>query len=104
MTRQPGYEAEGAVVVDTLATAFEEAGGAEEVMIAGGEGVYGAALPLADRLYLTHVDTEVEEGDTRFPEVDLSDFKVVEEKSFPADEEHEHAFRIVVYQRARKRR
>ncbi|WP_425072979.1 dihydrofolate reductase [Sagittula sp. S175] len=35
----------------------------------GGQGIYEAMLPLADRLLLTHVDTEVEGADAWFPEV-----------------------------------
>jgi dihydrofolate reductase len=38
-------------------------------MVAGGGQVYAQALPLADRLELTHVDAEPD-GDTRFPEYD----------------------------------
>jgi dihydrofolate reductase len=36
--------------------------------VIGGGSVYAQALPLADRLYLTEVDADVE-GDTFFPEL-----------------------------------
>ncbi|MBP0483578.1 dihydrofolate reductase [Sagittula salina] len=35
----------------------------------GGQGIYEAMLPLADRLLITHVDVEVEGADAWFPEV-----------------------------------
>ncbi len=38
----------------------------EEVMVIGGGRIYEQMLARADRLYLTHIDAEVE-GDTQFP-------------------------------------
>ncbi len=46
----------------------------DEVFVVGGAEVYAAALPLADRLVLTHVDAEPE-GDTRFPELDRREWR-----------------------------
>lgn len=46
----------------------------DEVFVVGGGAVYAAALAHADRLTLTFVDQEPE-GDTRFPEVDWSDWR-----------------------------
>jgi len=45
--------------------------GVDEVMVVGGGEIYAAALPLADRLYITHVDALLE-GDVRFPSIDQS--------------------------------
>ena len=50
-------------VEEALAIAQKETDG--EIMVMGGGKVYGQFLPLADRLYLTHVDAEVS-GDTYF--------------------------------------
>lgn len=38
-----------------------------DVYVAGGAGIYKAALPYADKLYITHVDIEID-GDTFFPD------------------------------------
>jgi dihydrofolate reductase len=46
----------------------------DEVFVVGGAAVYADALPLADRLVLTHVDAEPE-GDTRFPELDPREWR-----------------------------
>lgn len=43
-----------------------------ELFIIGGASVYAEALPLADRLYITLVDTDPENADTFFPHFDLS--------------------------------
>jgi dihydrofolate reductase len=70
------------------------------VFVAGGAAVYRAALPLADRLYLTVVHAQVT-GDTRFPPFDPRDWTLTEERSHPADERHAHAFTFRTYARPR---
>lgn len=68
---------EGVIFVSTLSEAFDKAGDAEEVMIIGGATLYERCLPLADRLYLTHISLEVE-GDTWFPDYTKYKWKEVE--------------------------
>lgn len=103
VTRQPGYAAEGAVVAasfeDAIARAERES---DEAFVIGGADLYAAALPRADQLVITHVEADVE-GDTRFPEVDWSSWRLVSEEAHPQDERHAHAFRVAVYERASSR-
>lgn len=47
--------------------------GAEEIMIIGGEALYRAFLPWADRLYLTEVHEEAK-GDACFPRLDAGEW------------------------------
>lgn len=67
-----------------------------EVFIAGGAGVYAAALPLAHRLYLTRIHATLG-GDTFFPKHDPVEWKLVETEHHPADDKHAHAltFRVL---------
>jgi len=67
LTRTEGYTAPGAELLPSLETAlalFEGTG--EELFVCGGGELYRAAMPLADRLYLTRVEGAFE-GDTLFP-------------------------------------
>ncbi len=73
VTRQTGYEAAGATVVDSLEAA--RAKGAGEVFVIGGGELYAAALPFANRLYLTLVDADTD-ADTFFPPYE-SEFVVI---------------------------
>lgn len=78
VTRQAGYEVAGALVADSLdaaRAAAARAEGADETFIIGGGKLYAAALPRANRLYLTSVDATAE-ADTFFPSYE-SEFKVV---------------------------
>jgi len=74
VTRQDGFVAEGATVVHSLDEALAAAGSADEIFIIGGGELYAAALPQADRLYLTLVDDDTE-GDAFFPAYD--DFNTI---------------------------
>ena len=47
-----------------------------EVFIAGGYGLYKEAMPFTDVMYITEVNTIIEDGDVFFPEFDENDFEV----------------------------
>jgi dihydrofolate reductase len=79
VTRTPGWGAdvEGVLVAAGVPDALAAAAAIDdEVFVVGGARVYADALPLADRLELTHVDAEPA-GDTLFPEVDWSEWREV---------------------------
>ncbi len=50
----------------------------EEVFIIGGATLYRAAMPLANRMYITLVDQEPKDADTFFPEFDTRQWQEVE--------------------------
>jgi len=56
--------------------------------------LYNQALPLADRLYMTLVHSDVD-GDAWFPELDLTDWQQTERIDFEADDKNPHAYSFV---------
>lgn len=76
ITRDKNYKVVGAIVVDSLEKALEEARkiDKDEVFIIGGGQIYNQAINLADKLYLTLINS-VFEADTFFP--DYSEFKKI---------------------------
>jgi dihydrofolate reductase len=64
-----------ATVEDAIAFARSE--GRARIYGMGGFGIYKAMLPLADRLVITEVDTEVEGADTWFPAFDPAEWREV---------------------------
>jgi dihydrofolate reductase len=72
ITRDPDFSAEGVVTAPSLQAALDlarkdaEKRGANEIMIIGGADIFTAAMPLADRLEITHVHASPE-GDVHFP-------------------------------------
>jgi dihydrofolate reductase len=72
--------------------------GQEEVMIIGGAQIYSLALERADRLYITHVDAEIE-GDAFFPEVNWENYEKIGEEAFAAEGPNPYDYRFSVYQK-----
>lgn len=104
ISRDPAYRAEGAVTVPSFESALnvarKRAGEAEEVCIIGGGDIFRMAMPLADRLYVTHVEASVE-GDVFFPEIREEEWQEVSSEAVPAGEKDIYPTRYVVYERPR---
>lgn len=66
ISRQPDYRAEGAEVVGSFEAALALLQGSAQIGVIGGQAIYAAALPLAQRLELTEIDAELV-ADTFFP-------------------------------------
>jgi len=77
ISRDPNFKVEGALVVSSIEKALDEARRVEkeEAFIIGGGQVYTLAMPFADKLYLTKINSEAPLADVFFP--DYSDFKKV---------------------------
>ncbi len=84
--------------VDSLQRAIELAGD-EQLMVIGGGEIYALALPVADMMHLTHVDTEVAGADAFFPPFDPAEWELVSQGAHPSDARHGHAFEFVDYRR-----
>lgn len=91
---------DGMQVVRDIEAAIEAAAGADQLCVIGGGEIYALCLPRASRMYLTHVDTVVEQADAWFPEFDPSEWQVVNREAHKADAKHAHAFEFVDYFRA----
>lgn len=84
-------ELEGVTWVTSVDAALAAAGDVEEVMVMGGGRVYEQMLPKANRLYLTHIDAEVE-GDTHFPDYEPDDWESTFSEFHDADEQNSHGY------------
>lgn len=102
VTRDASWQREGVIVTSSLEDALAKAReqGDDEAFIGGGAEIYQLALPVADRIYLTRVHTDVE-GDVHFPTFDEDAWKIVDEAPHSDDERHAYAFTIQTWQRVR---
>jgi dihydrofolate reductase len=100
VTRQKDYKAHGALVVHSIEDALKvaEVNKESEVMVIGGSDIYTLALPMANRLYITEVNAEVE-GDVYFPKFDKTEWTEISRLAHPADERHVYSFDFVVYEK-----
>lgn len=90
---------DGALTAHSLQEAISLAGDDEEVFIIGGAQIYAEALKVADRIYITHVEHDYE-GDTSFPSIDLSEWRLVASERYERGEEYEYPFEFRTYDRA----
>ncbi len=107
VTRDRAYRAEGGETVPSLEAAISLAtvrarcmANVDEICVIGGGQVYAQALPLADRLYVTHVLQSVD-GDTVFPAIDRAIWRLASAEEVPAGDKDTHATRYAVYERRR---
>lgn len=105
VTRDPAFAAEGAEVAASLEDALTLARvrarctpGADEICVIGGGQIYALAMPLADRLLITHVHA-MPDGDTHFPAIDADLWHVVHSQDVPAGEKDSHATSFTVYEK-----
>ncbi|WP_338719916.1 dihydrofolate reductase [Devosia sp. XK-2] len=104
VTRRHDYQPEGVLVRHSLPEALAaarrlaEASEQNEIMVIGGGDIYAQAMPLADRLYISHVDL-TPEGDVHFPAIDPGIWRVVDEPDVPRSDKDPAAYAIRVYER-----
>ncbi len=103
VTRQPGYQPGGVLVIDDLAAALDHAAsiaradGAAEIMVGGGAEIYSQTIGRADRLYITHVQLSPE-GDAVFPTIDPAEWVVVDSPEIAPGEKDSASFCVKIYQ------
>ncbi|MEO6518134.1 MAG: dihydrofolate reductase [Pseudoxanthomonas sp.] len=101
LTRSGRVPFEGMQAVASVSEAMEiaRAGAAKEFCVIGGAEIYALALPLADKVYLTHVDTVVHGADAFFPCFSAGDWQAGGRETHAADAKHACAFEFVDYTR-----
>jgi dihydrofolate reductase len=90
LTRDPAWQAPGAIAVHSLAEALAQAGDAPELMVIGGADLFRLVMPLAEQVYLTDVHGEIP-GDTEFPALAHEEWHEIEHIPHAADAEHAYA-------------
>lgn len=100
LSRQPGLRIEGAVVVKSIedATFLVKEMDVKEMMVIGGGEIFKMLFEKARRIYLTRVDASPE-GDTYFPAISPSEWKLVSQKDHEADERHAYNYSFQVWEK-----
>ena len=104
VTRRGEVESDGIKIADSLKNALDLAksclttAGANEIFVIGGAQIYKEAFPLANRLYLTRVNSFVD-GDTYLEGFDEADWIEISNKSFKALSSEGHDYNICVLDR-----
>ncbi len=73
--------------------------GVEELFIIGGSNIYEQTIELWDRLFLTKVDTYIDNGTAFFPELDMTKWVLTSEVKHLADEKNPYNYTFCTYER-----
>jgi dihydrofolate reductase len=100
ITRTRGYQADDCLVVHSVpgALSLAKLRGEDEAFIFGGSQIYLESLPYTDRIYLTHIQAELE-VDAYFPDFDRSDWVETYTEFYQADQENQFSFDYLIYDR-----
>lgn len=98
ITDNPDEIFEGCITVYSVNEALNLCNDKEESFIIGGGSVYRQFLPHTNKLYLTLIHKEFE-ADTFFPEVDLSNWKLLEREDYGPEGENDFSYSCLVYEK-----
>lgn len=88
------------IITDSFEEAIDMAkeNGEKEAFVIGGGEIYALAMDIADKMYLTEIDKEID-GDVFFPVFNTSEWIETSRIHHPADEKHAFAFDFVTYKK-----
>lgn len=95
-----GFEVEGAYSAKTFEQALEIAQNfaiSDEIMVIGGGELFKQAIPIANKLYLTEIQANLE-GDTFF-EFDEKQWNLLEENFSEIDQENRYSCHFMIFTR-----
>jgi len=96
ITRQTDYNPEGCIVVDSIEKAIAVCPKNEDLYIIGGGEIYNLALPFSYIIEITKVHHTFE-ADTFFPEINKSEWQLVETEENFKDEKHLYDYTYETY-------
>lgn len=94
---------EGFELAHSLEDAMQLAKGYEQIFLIGGSAVFeeGITQKLVDRIYLTQIDANIE-GDTYFPELDLSQWNESAREDHDSDEKNQYPYTFITLDRVKE--
>jgi len=98
ITDNPHENFENAVTAYSIDDAITKCEKGKEIFIIGGGSIYKQFMPVADRLYITHVHKKAL-ADVYFPEIDRKLWNVIEKEEFKAAGNIEIPYTYVIYER-----
>ena len=97
VTRNPELKTDGCIVTHSLHEAIAACNGDDEIFIVGGAELYAQALPVADTIYLTEIQQNVE-GDAHFPILDLRQWQEISREKHSQESPQPLIFHFVTLQ------
>jgi dihydrofolate reductase len=92
---------ENAVTAYSIEDSLSKCEKNEEIFIIGGGSIYRQFMPVANRLYITHVHKKAP-ADIYFPEIDLRIWEITEKQAFVTGDEDSITYTYTIYERKDK--
>ena len=100
ITRDQNYKKDGIEVVHSLEEALNLVPHKkEEIFIIGGAEIYKQAMPIADKLYITHIEAEDKDADAFFPEIIPIVWNEISREERKKDEKNSFNYTFSVYKK-----
>lgn len=91
----------GAEIAYSIEDALSKCRQDEEVFIIGGGSIYQQFMPLADRLYVTHIHSRLP-ADVYFPKIDPKKWKIISKENYKSGSEGNIPYTYIIYSRKSK--
>jgi len=98
LTDQSGGNFNGAITAFSIKDSLAKCSKDEDIFIMGGGSIYRQFMPLADRLYITHVHKKVP-ADVYFPKISSRIWKIVEKEEFKTEDNVDVPYTFTIYER-----
>ncbi|MEK7190250.1 MAG: dihydrofolate reductase [Patescibacteria group bacterium] len=100
ITRDKNYRADGVEIVHSLEEAIESCPNtSEEIFIIGGTEIFKQAMPIANRLYITHIDAQDKDADVFFPEIIPVIWNEISHEEHKKDTENPFDYTFSIYEK-----
>ena len=99
LTDVQGKTFEGAEAVYSIDEMVKLINGEDEAFVIGGGMVYRQMMPIADKLYITHIHHSWDDADTFFPEIKEDEWTLISSEKHQADEKNPYDFTFCTYNR-----
>jgi dihydrofolate reductase len=98
LTDDPNECIDCSVTAYSIDDALSKCSDNEEIFIIGGGSIYRQFMPIADRLYITHVHKKAP-ADIYFPEIDLDIWEIREKEEYKTGGNNTIPYTYTVYER-----
>jgi dihydrofolate reductase len=101
ITRNHSLKLDGCLIAHSMHEAIAACAGDDEVFIVGGAELYSQAIPLAETLYITEIQQNID-GDAHFPSFDINKWQEIERIKQHQTMPQPLSYHFVTYKRLNK--
>ena len=100
ITTKQDWQAASVIAVGTIKEAIAKAAetNSKQAFIIGGGEIYKQSMDIADIIYITRVHADLD-GDTFFPSIDESKWRLTSNQDFEVDEKHAYSYSFQIWKK-----